>query len=669
VTKLLRPLSLLLWCGLILAILLTSLGERRVDFWWQLADGQRILATHLLPTEAATCFGLPRQPFLDEYAFYECTLALLDRIGGLGAIHAAFAATYLLIFALPLAAARGIRRDLLSLVLLALAGVFLINRYEQRPEIVGVLLLALLLYVLHRSRDFSLKLPAIIALIFVSWTNIHSSYLIGLLALGLWLGERAFLGSRGSRWKIGHTAITLAAACLGLLANPYGWQRIVFTFTQENDPGSNLLSREMWPAWDQPPGVQALMFVTTAVLVIACARRPRPAPWLILLAAALFVLTLLHIRHMSFLAVALLYLTADRNVAEPAPGWNALRVALFAPACIVLLLFDFDAARAAWGDLRASEDETNRAFVPALVDGLISGPVLCHDVEGSFLEGTRPDLFPLIDSGQMRFGDDTKRFYFFAVQTPRGFAAALGRLPRVDAVLVTLPVNGWALALAHRPGWRLAAWGDDGLLFRRDSLAAASDRALLPTDRLAACRDYARRGGDPVRAFCFSVQIDSAAASLGVLDQSPAQAWSEAFFAFTRAWLQTQPTADLAAFLAAHPHPANPLLRELLLARLPTTETLPAPGPSTLEVLARVLTLIDRGDQPTARKLFASMRRPLVSPLYYTLRDQLDSAAAGRATADERWQDGNDGETTLVAPFPAQLSARALHLAKINTGP
>lgn len=649
-SRLNRTLGLLLWCALVLGIVALAFGERRVDFWWQLGQGQSAFRGDSVPA-----FGLPHRPFVNEYQLYELSLVVFDRIAGLAAIHAAFVATFLLIFAIPLAAARGIRRDGLSLLLVGLAAIFLINRYEERPEIAAVLLLTALVFLLAHARRFSLPFLAAVILLFAIWTNVHSSYLIGLLALGLRLFERLLLAT--DRWKPAHAVLTLAGAGCALLLNPYGYQRIVFTFAQENDLGSTILSREMWPAWDQPPGLRALMAVAAVILVLVCARRPRHSAWLLALAASLFLLTLLHIRHMSFLAVALLFLYADRRADEREARAHLPGALVLGAACLAVLLFDVVALRNALGNLTASEDARNLGFAPGLLKESPRAAVLCHDAEGSYIEGHDPRVFPLLDSGQMHFDDDTKRFYFFAVQDASCFDLALQSLPAVNDVVITPPVEGWTLAMLDRPGWHLAGEKSCGLLFRRGPGDAAAHHP-----ELGPLRDEALREGDFVRAFCFSALISRPRDSLRVLDRSRVSAWSESFFSFARAWVQAVPLSELQAFEQAQPKMANGLLRELASPRLRPNDPLPPPGPSALEHLARVLTLLDRRDDAGARAEFATVRRPFVSILYYTLRSRLDPSFLSRESTFERWQDWNAGGAELFQRVAPKLNQRARDL-------
>ena len=653
-----RTLRGVLWIALALGIAAMSLGVRQVDLGWQLPDGLAILSTHRLPTEPTVAFGLPAVPYIDEYGLYEVGLASLFQLGGFGAIHAAFAAAFLLIFVLPFVGAGRGPRDLTAAALVVCAALFVVNRFEQRPEIVGVLLLVLLLRLLRRTRTIDGGFLLRLALLLAVWTNVHSSYLIGLLALVLWLAHRALLA--GSSPRIPGAACALAAviACGAVLINPYGIGRVAFTFAQQFDVGSNLLSREMWPVWEQSHRVQAVMAASGIVLVVAL--RSRPPAWLAGLAGTLFILTLLNIRQMSFLAAGLLFLAADRPVVERPPSTNLARTALLTLGCIASLLFGSAALRTGWANLRAAPGASG--FPPVLkIDApVVPCAVLCYDVEGSYLTLTCPRLHPLIDSGQGRFDDATKRVYFFMTKDAAAFDDALQYLPHVGGVLVTRQVQVWAVAMAGRPGWHLVKGGADGLFFRRNSGPTDGPAVLDPAtaQRLAACRDEALARADVVRAFCFSVQVDPPAQSLRLLDRSAPGAWSEPFYSFTRAWL-ARVGMDATPALVANPSwPTNPLLAELLRDRSLSVAPLPPAGPSNVAALARVTTLLDRHRMAEASALFRSLRKPTVSPWYFTLRGELNPDAGRHALVVESWQDWWESRADLDRAL-ARLDAQA----------
>jgi hypothetical protein len=667
-SSLLPALRQFLWWALVLGIVISALNVRQVDLLWQLPEGRFILQNGHLPQAPPAAFGLPYRPYVDEYGLYEIALALLDRLGGFGAIWLVFVAVYLLIFAIPLLAARARRHGLISLACLALAGIFMIARCEQRPEIVGVLLAAVLMQILRRTREFSPGFLLRVALVFAVWTNIHSSYLIGCVALFLWLVERLFHPSANPRWSVGQAAATLATAAVALLINPHGWGRLAFTFAQEGDLGSNLLSREMWPTWDQTPLLQEVLLAAAVVLAAAFATRNRPAPWVIAFACATFALSVLHVRLVGFLAVALLFVYADRT-ASPLPGilGRLSRAALLGCGCVVMILFDFLALRQQFHSMETGPLFSDQEFAPALVRQLRTrGPaaVLCTNGMGAYLTFAGGGaLRPLIDSGLGRFDDATKRFYFFVDEDPHAFDLALDRLD-VDDVLITPMSAAWAPALADRPGWNLAAWNDSGLLFARGPVPAINGAGR---DQLHALHDAAQHSGDPVWAFCLSTLTDDPEISLALLDRSSASAWSEPFLSFFRPWLDRVPVKALESFLNHNRGPGNPILRELVLTRVRSAAALPAVGPMLLEKEARVLDLLQRGDVPGAGALFATLPRPVASALYYNLRDHLEPAAAQDDSAAQKWQDWNAGGAELFQRLPPLLNRRISSPAEAST--
>jgi hypothetical protein len=654
-----RALRLLLWCALVIGIAITALGVRQVDLWWQLPEGLSILHDGRLPHEPPAAFGLPHLPYVDEYSLYEISLALLYRTGGFIAIWLAFVSAYLLVFVVPLAETRGARRDLLSLAFLALAGIFMVNRYEQRPEIVGALLLALLLQLLRHTEKFSSGFLLRLALLFAIWTNVHSSFVVGLLALFFWLLERVCFATGPARWSVRRAAITLGTAAAAVLINPYGVRRIAFAIGQERDLGSNLLSREMWPAWDQSMLTQALLLTSAALMAVAFLARNRPAPWLIAFACAMFALSLHSIRHMSFFAVALLYISAERKTDSPAREGDPALAALLGTACIFAFIFDFTSLRRAVGEIMTSPARTDQAFAPSLVNMLRTrgpGAVLCHDAEGSYLTfAGGGDLRPLLDSGQGHFDNATKRFYFFIEQDPRAFDLALERLD-VDNVLVTRPAAAWVLELAGRPEWHLAAWTDDGLFFARGPMPVAANWSQR--DQLRELHGAVHRLRDPVWAFCLSTLVDDPEGSLTLLDRSRADSWSETFLNFLRPWLDSVPVEEFNAFLKDHPGAGNPLLRELVQMRTRLQAPLPDAGSSRLAKMVRVLDLLQRGDVKAARETFAALPHPMLSTLYDDLRDQLEPSASKNDDAAEKWQDWNAGGAELFRQMPPALNRR-----------
>jgi hypothetical protein len=56
---------------------------RSPDFWWQLSEGQEILAARSVNSPPLRAFGLPASPFVNEYIVYEAIIAVVHNAVGM----------------------------------------------------------------------------------------------------------------------------------------------------------------------------------------------------------------------------------------------------------------------------------------------------------------------------------------------------------------------------------------------------------------------------------------------------------------------------------------------------------------------------------------------------------------------------------------------------------
>jgi hypothetical protein len=263
---------MLLWSCVFIYVVFCSFQITQVDIWWQLPEGFQILHTFHLPTEPVAAFGLPAEPYFDEYAGYEVVLACIYKVVGFIGIWILSISIYLAIIFLPSFYSRSspFSFDIVSCLSLLIAGVAMKSRLDQRPELVGVLLQVLLMMALR-----GLKLEAVhkrdllnLFIIFAVWTNVHSSFAIGLFTLTLW--GACELRSKFKNFPIGYlvkNALLLGAVSItATLLNPYGFKRLWFPFTQAFDPGATALSPEMWPVLDLQGATGVMILILIALL-------------------------------------------------------------------------------------------------------------------------------------------------------------------------------------------------------------------------------------------------------------------------------------------------------------------------------------------------------------------------------------------------------------------
>jgi hypothetical protein len=686
-----RTLRTFLWCFVVIYGVIDSLSITQVDLWWQLAEGQHILHTGHLPAAPVAAFGLPAQPYVDEYAGYEVVLAALYQVTGYVGVWVAFSAIFLLCLLVPSAmvARKTPPTDLLSLAALFVAIVLLRTRLEQRPEPVGVLLEALLIALLRASslERVSGRLLAAVGALFVAWSNCHSTFVIGFATLGLWLADEL-----RRRWStpplarlVTNGAKVGAVALLAAMINPYGPWRLLFPFVQAADFGSTALSPEMWAIGSTSPVVGLFYTVTLALLAWAVLVRRSLPLWLIGYAALSAVIAYKSYRFVDLVALALLFAyAAPREEAPPERRARGIAGALLnvslAGACVFVAFLDGFAAVMTYHDARDARELATytRRFAPELVERLrTSGqagvPILCGHGTGSYVSFAEHGPFhPLIDSGLSHFSDETKRYFFFAWYESAAFDLAVDQL-HVDHVLVTRETFNWLPVLHRKPEWRLVACSVDGALWERTApVSPALDPAMQAEVRAAIAAQ--QQEGNSAGAFFYSLLLDRPGDSLALLAAARGLEWTEPRFNAMSDWLDALPLADVQAYYAS-PHELNyPLVDAMVAARL---------GP---EVYDRFIQAPHDGPRPwywhavEVRVRLAQGRRdearaaldriapvPDSSTLYYHLWHQVHDTDAAPAAlgAYGRWQSWELAGPEFMTPVAARLNARAAEAARL----
>jgi hypothetical protein len=139
-------------------------------------------------------------------------------------------ATTLAVFGLAYATARLLGARGLSAVLVMVAASLLYRiRTDVRPETLAAVLLALVLWILERDRAAARPTRAAwcIPLLAGLWANVHISWYLGLLLLGLHLGDRMARKDRAAATRLLWIGLASAGA---LLVNPYGFEALARPF-------------------------------------------------------------------------------------------------------------------------------------------------------------------------------------------------------------------------------------------------------------------------------------------------------------------------------------------------------------------------------------------------------------------------------------------------------
>lgn len=313
--------------GLVLVFaLLATFAWRQVgslDVGFHLKAGEHLLAGRGWPRTDPFTYTLADRPYIDTSWGYQVIAALAAGAGGAPGLVVLHLAAALLTFWLVYRTARLAPVDPASLVLLLLAGVVASEmRLEVRPEVFSWLLLAGVLYLLHRDaaglRSPLWALPAIHLL----WANVHGLFVLGWIAVACFAAGAAIEGwlGRGDGWaRARRLWLWGAASVAATVVNPYGLRGTLFPFTlgtrlqEKNTFGASigefaspfsLRLSDQFPFYPRAPIAAFLVLAVLAAIasVVQLRRRPSAA----LLVPPFLVLSGLMIRNLPLLAVACL---------------------------------------------------------------------------------------------------------------------------------------------------------------------------------------------------------------------------------------------------------------------------------------------------------------------------------------------------------------------------
>ena len=245
-----------------------------VDLTYHLRAGDQILTTGAIPTADSWTFTIAGQPWTDQHWGAQVILELAERLGGWTGIVLLRAILTATIFGslLAICVARGLEARFASLLIIA-AFVVAAPAMAMRPQLFGMACFAVTLLLLSERRAHERALwviPVVVAL----WANLHGSFFLGPLVVGLaWL-EDLHESWPGHVKTIGATAVSVASACL----TPFGAGVWVYAVALSSNPAVSAYVTEWQPSTIRDP-VGLLFLASLAGVILVIARRARPTPW------------------------------------------------------------------------------------------------------------------------------------------------------------------------------------------------------------------------------------------------------------------------------------------------------------------------------------------------------------------------------------------------------
>jgi len=455
-------------------LLITRTPLATVDLTYHLRAGDIMLDTHaILRTDVftATAYG---RPWLNQQWLAEIVMTTAFRLGGWFGLVALRALLMALVLTFVFLACRAAGAATRRAAWLTLASAFLLTgAFKLRPQLLGMVCFAATAWLVARRRTHPEGVWIVVP-ITVVWANLHGSFFLAPLMLGLaWVEDR---------WVLGRGPRTLLLAGLGSLlatmVNPYGYR----VWSYAAGLATNPVIRRTITEW-QPPTIQSytgVVFFLSVVVVAAVliARVRRPVPWGSLLPLGVFLaIALAALRGVWWWAmvapIVLAGVLSDRPAKQerrdPAGLQNAAIVGLLAVGVIGAMMRwmpytgpSMPSADKLWFAPVGITHELDRILRPGEV-------VFNAQGWGSWLEFEFPQNPVVIDSRVEVPPQNVWWTYYDVSEGVEGWQATLDSWHVDVAVLAPDQQADLIRRMKADPGWRLVYEDAEGLIFRRVS--------------------------------------------------------------------------------------------------------------------------------------------------------------------------------------------------------
>jgi len=203
------------------------------DTGWHIRNGERIIDTRSVPHSDPFSFGSHERLWFSWEWLSDALFAALFRKGGLKAVAIfcgiVIAASVSVVLRHMLWRSVGIALALPLALLVAGASTV---HYLARPHVIGLLLFAIIAWIVDRDRASPVRRIWSLPLFFLLWANCHGSFPAGLAMLGLRLFETAVRPATlhwrnwnsQDRRAFRRAALLLGSSGAATLLNPYGWR-------------------------------------------------------------------------------------------------------------------------------------------------------------------------------------------------------------------------------------------------------------------------------------------------------------------------------------------------------------------------------------------------------------------------------------------------------------
>lgn len=448
------------------------------DMWWHLKTGEIIWNTHSIPRVDLFSFTAAGHPWIAQEWLSDLTIYGAYKLGGYSGLMLWLCVLACLVviagYALSAIYSRNLKVAFLGGFIVWFFGTV---GFAIRPHMIGYLLLIVELLILHVGRTRNPRWFFTLPPLFALWINCHSSFVFGLVVLGVILAC-SFLGFQcgllvSRRWdqSVRHTlAVAAGLSLAALFLNPIGPKLIWYPIDVMTTEKLNIAAVSEWqPLAADDVRAWALLGVAALIFLLPLLRRIDLRFQELLLVALGFGLAAQHQRMVFLFAIlaapVLCRLLSDIwDQYEPDRDGLLLNAVVMALAALALGL-GFPSSRNLAQQVNNANPEQALEFIK---HAGLSGRMLNEYVYGGYMIWAAPEQKVFID-GRADLYD------------PSGVLAAYGRwatlqedprllLERYGIRLCLLSKNHpMAHVMPLLAGWRVVYSDSGSVLFARQS--------------------------------------------------------------------------------------------------------------------------------------------------------------------------------------------------------
>jgi len=207
-----------------IAVLAFAASFRKLDdfdTWWHLAAGRWIAVHHTIPSVDTLSYTVRDHAWINLQWGFDLLIYLLHSLGGPALLSLAAAVTFVATALLVMRVVSARVGAEIATVVMIVVIVAAQERLTIRPELLSFLLLAAVLFVLDRGRQFNDRWFIALVPLMLLWANVHSLFVVGAFAI-----VTAMVGTATRPPQ--RLMIFGGAALASVVINPYGLSGAVF---------------------------------------------------------------------------------------------------------------------------------------------------------------------------------------------------------------------------------------------------------------------------------------------------------------------------------------------------------------------------------------------------------------------------------------------------------